>query len=208
MRSLLSALLLAIRVSAQIVPPPGSSLLHADVGRDHGFAELVTNVAPGYAAGLQANEFSGGAGEPDLAGMTAVLSHLAWRRNTADSQANLYVSAGLGLIGQKDADTQAGASLAFQLDWETRRLHAALIGHSLVGEGVAEAEFKAHLGFAPWVAPYESVAPWVLLEVSRVVGREGEVEVAPMLVLMYKAYRLEAGVNGDGHPRAALRWLF
>ena len=29
-----------------------------------------------------------------------------------------------------------------------------------------------------------------------------------MLVLMYQAYRLEAGVDGDGHPRAALRWLF
>lgn len=204
----LPLLLLAAQATAQIVPPPGSSLLHADLGRDHGFAELVTNVAPGYAAGLQANEFSGGSGEPDLGGLTAVLSHLAWRRNTADSQANLYLSAGLGLIGREEADTQAGASLAFQLDWETRRLHAALIGHALVGEGVAQAELKAHLGFAPWTASYEEVAPWILLEASRVVGREGEVEVAPMLVLMYQAYRLEVGVNGDGHPRAALRWLF
>lgn len=206
MRPLL--LLIAVQASAQIVPPPGSSLLHADVGRDHGFAELVTNVAPGYAVGLQANEFSGGAGEPDLGGLTAVLSHLAWRRNTAGSQANLYVSGGLGLIGFKDDDTQAGMSAAFQLDWETRRLHAALIGHALLGDDVAQGELKVHLGFAPWVAPYEEVAPWILLEVSRVVGREGELEAAPMLVLMYQAYRVEAGVNGDGHPRVALRWLF
>lgn len=201
-------ILLAATASAQIVPPPGSSLLHADIGRDHGFAELVTNVAPAYAVGLQANEFSGGAAEPDLGGLTAVLSHLAWRRNTASSQSNLYVSGGLGLIGFKGDDTQAGMSLAFQLDWETRRLHAALIGHALLADGVAQGELKAHLGLAPWTASYEAVAPWILLEVSRVVGREGEVEVAPMLVLMYQAYRLEVGANGDGHPRVALRWLF
>lgn len=201
-------ILLAATASAQIVPPPGASLLHVDAGAGHSFAELVTNVAPGLAAGAQSNVYASGAGEPDLSGVTAVVSHLAWRRNTQESQSNLYVSAGLGVLRLEGADAAPGMSAAFQLDWETRRLHAALIGHSLIGEGVAQGELMVHLGFAPWTASYEEVAPWILLEVSRVVGREGEVEVAPMLVLMYQAYRLEAGVDGDGHPRAAIRWIF
>lgn len=201
-------LFVAALASAQIVPPPGSSLLHADIGRDHGFTELVTNIAPGYAAGLQINDFSGGMGEPDVTSTVAVLSHLVWRRNTPDSQANFYLSAGLGVNKIEAAETEPGVSTAFQVDWETRRLHAAFIGHLVFGEATAQGEFKIHLGFAPWVAPYEKVAPWLLLEISRVVGREGDVEVAPMLVLMYQAYRLEAGANTDGHPRVALRWLF
>lgn len=206
MRLLLA--LLAAPAAAQLVPVPGTSIAHLDVGPDHAFGELVTNVAPNFAMGLHLNEFSGGPGEPDLGGATLVLNHLAWRRNTSESQANLYVSGGAGLIGFKEASAEAGLSLAFQLDWETRRLHAALIGHGLLGDRIAQGEFKAHLGFAPWVASYEQVAPWVLLEVSRVVGRESETEVAPMLVLMYQAYRLEVGVTGEGHPRVAARWLF
>lgn len=198
----------AALASAQIVPPPGTSLLHADVGSEHGFAELVTNISPGYAAGLQINDFSGGVGEPDVTSTVAVLSHLVWRRNTPESQANFYLSAGLGVNKIAAAEAEPGFSTAFQFDWETRRLHAALMGHLVFGEGIAQGEFKVHLGVAPWFAPYEEVAPWILLEISHVVGREGGVEVAPMLVLMYQAYRLEAGANTDGHPRVALRWLF
>lgn len=200
--------LLAAPAAAQLVPVPGTSIVHVDVGPDHAFGELVTNVAPGTALGLHLNEFSGGLGEPDLGGATLVLNHLAWRRNTAEDQANLYVSAGAGLVGFKEADTQAGLSAAFQLDWETRRLHAALIGHGLFGDRISQGELKVHLGFAPWVASYEQVAPWILVEVARVVGRDSETEVSPMLVLMYQAYRIEAGVTGEGHPRVALRWLF
>ena len=206
MRLLLA--LLAAPAAAQLVPVPGTSIAHVDVGPDHAFGELVTNVAPGYALGLHLNEFSGGAGEPDLGGATLVLNHLAWRRNTAESQANLYLSLGAGLLGFKDADTEAGLSAAFQVDWETRRLHAALIGHGLLGDRIAQGELKAHLGFAPWVASYEQVAPWLMVEVARAVGRDSETEVAPMLVLMYQAYRLELGVTSEGHPRVAARWLF
>ena len=206
MRLLLT--LCAAPLAAQLVPVPGTSIVQADIGPDHGFAELVTNVAPNFAAGVQVNDFSGGTGEPDLAGVTVVLNHLAWRRNTADSQSNLYVSAGLGTLTPENASSEAALGAAFQLDWETRRLHAALMGHGLFGDGLAQGEIKAHLGFAPWVAPYEEVAPWLLLEVARVVGRESETEVTPVLVLMYQAYRLEAGVTDGGHPRVAFRWLF
>jgi hypothetical protein len=200
--------LLAAPAIAQLVPVPGTSIVHVDVGPDHAFGELVTNVAPGTALGLHLNEFSGGLGEPDLGGVTLVLNYLAWRRNTPESQSNLYVSAGAGSIGFKGAGTEAGLSAAFQLDWETRWLHAALMGHGLFGDRIAQAELKAHLGFAPWVAPYEKVAPWILVEVARVVGRESETEVSPMLVLMYQAYRLELGVTSEGQPRIAARWLF
>lgn len=199
---------LAASAAAQIVPPPGTSLLNADVGAEHAFVELVTNVTPGLAAGLQVQEYSGGFGEVDLGGATAVVNHLAWRRNDADSQANLYVSGGLGLIGPKDGDSEVGLSAGFQLDWETRRLHAALMGHALFGEGEAVAELKVHLGFAPWVATYEQVAPWILLEASDTLGRDADPSAALVLVLMYQAYRLEAGVDTDGHPRVALRRIF
>lgn len=206
MRLLLA--LLAAPAAAQLVPVPGTSIVHLDIGPDHAFGELVTNVAPGHALGLHLNEFSGGSAEPDLGGATVVLNHLAWRRNTAESQANLYLSAGAGLLGLEDDDSRAGLSAAFQLDWETRRLHAALIGHGLFGDRISQGELKAHLGFAPWVAAYEKVAPWVMVEIARVVGRDAETEVAPMLVLMYQAYRLELGITGEGHPRVAARWLF
>jgi hypothetical protein len=46
------------------------------------------------------------------------------------------------------------------------------------------------------------------MEVSRVVGRDSETEVSPMLVLMYQAYRLELGITSEGQPRVAARWLF
>jgi len=200
--------LLAAPAAAQLVPVPGASLFHADVGQDHGFVEVVTSAAPGTAVGVIAQEFSHGPGQPDLGGVTVVANRLAWRRNTAESQANLYLSAGLGALDLESAGRELGASAGFQLDWETRRLHAALIGHGLFGDRIAQGELMVHLGFAPWVASYEQVAPWILLEVSRTLGREADTEVAPMLVLMYQAYRLEVGVNGEGNPRAALRWLF
>lgn len=205
---ILLALLLAAPAFAQLVPSPGTSVAHVDIGPGHTFGELVTSVAPGYAAGLHFNQFSGGSGVADLAGTTAVLTRLAWRRNTAESQANLYVSAGVGALDREGAGSEAGLSAAFQFDWETRRLHTALIGHGLFGDRIAQGELKAHLGFAPWVAAYEEVAPWLMLEVARVVGRESETELSPMLVLMYQSYRLELGVTGDGHPRVAARWLF
>jgi hypothetical protein len=200
--------LLAAPAIAQLVPVPGTSIVQVDIGPDHAYGELVTNLAPGCGLGLQLNEFSGGDGEPDIGGATVVLNHLAWRRNTADSQTNVYLSAGAGLIGYKDGGTEVGLSAAFQLDWETRWLHAALMGHGLFGDRIAQAELKAHLGFAPWIASYEQVAPWILMEVSRVVGRDSETEVSPMLVLMYQAYRLELGITSEGQPRIAARWLF
>lgn len=201
-------LLCAASAAAQIVPPPGTSLLHADVGADHAYAELVTNVAPGLAAGVQFQEFTAGAGEPDIGAVTVVANHLAWRRNDSESQANLYLGAGVGLVGPKDGDPEAGLGAGFQLDWETRRLHAALMGHALFADGEAMAELKVHLGFAPWVATYDQVAPWVLLEGADTLGRDADPTAALVLVLMYQAYRLEAGVDTDGHPRAALRWMF
>lgn len=200
--------LLAAPAIAQLVPVPGTSIAQVDIGPDHIYGELVTNLAPGYGLGLQLNEFSGGDGEADIGGATVVLNHLAWRRNTAESQTNVYLSAGAGLIGYKDGDTEVGLSAAFQLDWETRWLHAAFMGHGLFGDHIAQAEFKAHLGFAPWIASYEQVAPWILLEIARAVGRDSETEVSPMLVLMYQAYRLELGVTSEGQPRVAARWLF
>lgn len=141
--------LLAAPAIAQLVPVPSASIVQVDIGPDHVYGELVTNLAPGYGLGLQLNEFSGGDGEPDIGGATVVLNHLAWRRNTADSQTNVYLSVGAGLIGYKDGGTEVGLSAAFQLDWETRWLHAALMGHGLFGDRIAQAELKAHLGFAP-----------------------------------------------------------
>lgn len=204
----LPALLLAAPAAAQLVPAPGTSLFHADVSADHAFVEVVSSLAPGLGVAALAQEFPRGPGEPDLRAVSLALNHLAWRRNTADSQANLVLSAGPAALDLEGSGREPGASVGFQLDWETRRLHAALIGHGLLGDGLAQGELMVHAGFAPWTSSYEEIAPWLLLEVSRTLGREAETEVAPVLVLMYQAYRLELGVNGDGHPRAALRWIF
>jgi hypothetical protein len=126
-------------------------------------------------------------------------NYLIRRWNEMDSQANLYVSGGLG--GRNDSlrdDAFAGYG-ALEGDYETRRVYTLLGVESIQSPG--EADFnriRGRVGFSPYLAPIDALQTWLIVQTDYMPEMEREVTVTPLVRFFYNNYALETGVSLDG----------
>lgn len=122
-----------------------------------------------------------------------------YRKNSLESQTNLYLSLGLGAVEQENRFDLATV-LSAQADYETRRVYTLLSGETLQSEGNRDF-YKARyrFGVAPYVANYEQVHTWLIGQVEYSTAEDKERwSVTPLVRLFYKTYLLEFGVSTRG----------
>jgi hypothetical protein len=204
------ALLVALcapAVHAQMVSAPDMGFLRTELTRDMLYAEAGYSITPVLAVGPAWYRIDGPGG-PTLDAFTANVNRLVWRQNNPGSQANLYLGAGAGgLLVDKTSEEAVGAGL-IQADWENRRWHVMYQGQALFNDRRFNLMNIVHAGWAPWIADYDAVAPWIYLRGGHTTGRDAEVNFGATLVLMYKNILVEAGADTHGNPIVGLRCLF
>lgn len=135
-------------------------------------------------------------------------NHLLARRNGEASQANLYALTGAGTV-HADGREHAAASLGLAADWETRRLYASYENRYLASDPIA-APFnqKARIGVAPWLRPYESIQPWLMLQIDHRPGTDHAWSATPFIRLLNGEWLGEVGISNHGDVLTNLTYQF
>lgn len=142
----------------------------------------------------------------------ALVNFLLVRKNTADSQANVYLMAGAGPSWLRRAgpgrDTVASGFVGAEADWETRRWFVGAAGKLSVVGDEAELGWRARLGMAPYIAGSGRLHTWTMLQVGRSAIAGREVEVTPLVRLFKGSVLAEAGLSHRGRAFGTLWFYF
>ena len=92
---------------------------------------------------------------------SARFTYLINRKNTAQSQRNLYLKAGVGL------NDSANHFYALAGDWETRRLFSSFSAKKSSGIGYDMFEQSVKVGIAPYLGDYGDLHTWLMVETKK-----------------------------------------
>ena len=123
------------------------------------------------------------------------------RWNEADSQANLYLSGAYGL--ESTAGTTSGAALAaIEADWETRRYYISG-KYQAIRLGTGPLDYaRARVGYAPYLAEFNELHTWLMIQAEYQPNTLGSVQVTPLLIFFYQNVLWEVGASTTGN------WMF
>lgn len=139
----------------------------------------------------------------DAAGLT--YTRLVQRWNLPDAQANIWFIGALGSVrGKEFSSASALLAPALQIDYETTRIYASVLGRLFRAEGINHDTATVRTGFSLYETDYDEVQPWIILEVRRSRSLTDKNEITPMLRLIHKRYFLELGVSDSSQFRASL----
>jgi len=130
-------------------------------------------------------------------------NHRLYRRNELDSQTNLYVSGGVGGSMRGDAAGLAGL-VSIQGDFETRRVYTLLNLETLPSSGSVDLnKIRYRAGFAPYLAGFEDLNTWLILQADYTPEMEDEWTLTPLVRFFYRNYLLEMSASTRGEPFVA-----
>jgi len=187
------ALLLPLAAEARPVSYPGgwTGMVSRDADRD----DLEVHYSPTarYALGYRA-EYD----RTDNTTMHSLFSNYLLKRwNNPESQGNIYLRGGVGLL-DRDENTTGAGFYGFQADWETRQIFTSYENTvRYKGDDPSFAQ-AARVGFSPILTGYDEVAPWLMLEVKHEPESTDPVTLTPLLRLMYHTTMLELGASDQG----------
>lgn len=136
--------------------------------------------------------------DEDYEGYFAHYNRLLKRWNFPDAQANIYALTGIGVV-DSGSDEDIAGTIGVQADAEDRRLYASYANEYIRGGDIAN-EFtqKFRVGIAPYIADYDDLHTWLILEVKHQPEQDDNIVLQPMLRMFYGNYLWEAGVNEHG----------
>jgi hypothetical protein len=125
----------------------------------------------------------------------AELAYRVARWNLPEAQANIYVQGGIGSAGSNFfAGRQTVGLAGLQLDYETRRLYAALKWHGSYAKDFNYIRYGLSSGFSFYKTEYDEWQPWLILEATRVGGSAKDAtELTPYVRFIHKTLFIEAG---------------
>lgn len=136
-------------------------------------------------------------------------TRLLQRWNTRDSQANVWLLAGVGGVQGNDfAGTKTMLSPGIQLDYETTRVYVSATGRLYRASGINHDYGSVRAGFSFYEVDYEETQPWLIVEARRMRGLSDKLEITPMLRFINKGYFVEAGVNNSRQLRFNFMYIF
>ena len=136
-------------------------------------------------------------------------THLLQRWNTRDSQANIWLLAGVGGVQGNDfSGTRTMLSPGIQADYETTRVYVSATGRLYRASGINHDYGSVRAGFSFYETDYEETQPWLIIEARRMRNLSDKTEITPMLRLINKNYFVEAGVNNSRQLRFNFMYIF
>lgn len=137
-------------------------------------------------------------------------NYLLERWNLEAAQANVFV---WGSLGRSEGDGFGGSRLArnagFQLDYETRRVYAAMKSDLWESTAFSHRIDTVQLGLAPYEHDYRDLATWFVVQARRYTGGiHRGTETAFLLRLFKGGAWVEAGVTGEGKPQVMAMFNF
>lgn len=156
--------------------------------------QLLYSYSPRWAAGGNHWRFTRDDKNTDIG--LARLNHLLWRYNGHDSQANIYLSSGVGVVDSEIERRRTDEIYmgGMELDWETRNLYTALKVYQFSSPGVTDINMtQARIGFSPFESPFDQLQSWFMLQAMLMEKVEPEVIITPMLRFFYKNVLWEIG---------------
>lgn len=129
------------------------------------------------------------------------LARVNWllkRWNEPASQANIYLSGGVG-NSRVSGENSLGSLLAAQADWETRRWYTLAGATVLSSEGGRDFQhYVARAGVAPYLAEFDQLNTFVIMQALHSPQMEEDWRVGPVVRFFYGRVLLEVGVDFEG----------
>src|SRR5262245_31329436 len=140
----------------------------------------------------------------------ARVNYLVRRWNLENAQANIFTWGSLGRATTgEDAEGRLAWNAGGQLDYETRRIYAALKTDYYDAPAFSHRIDTLQLGVAPYAHDYSTLATWFVVQARRYTGEIHEgTEVAFLLRLFKRGAWLEAGPTTDGKIQAMFMFNF
>ncbi len=161
-------------------------------------------VAPNMAVAFHIQEHTRGAPYVMLGPQLNVLLK---RWNMEDAQGNIFTMTGAGTTIDR-GDMRPAVWTGVLADYETRRIFLSYEGRLMYAKGVETSAWqRARAGVAPYLANYEDLNTWLMVQVDRTdekhlsghhVSTLPKTDVTPLVRLMYKTFLMEGGVSLRG----------
>lgn len=136
----------------------------------------------------------------------AALQHnwLLKRWNLPEAQANVYAGVGAGVAKREGTSAEPAGVGFFRADYETRRVYAAFETKGMTSEAFNRGIVGAEAGFAPYLAEFDELNTWIILQAKHTSGMEDEFSLIPKLRFFKNNVFVEVGATHRGKPVASL----
>lgn len=142
---------------------------------------------------------------PENEGFLAIQHNWLLKRwNLSGAQANVYAGLGAGAAKREGASTEPAGVGYFRADYETRRIYAAFDTKGMASEAFKRGIFSAEAGFAPYLAEFNELNTWIILQAKHSTGMEDEFDLISKLRFFKNNVFVELGATHRGMPVASL----
>ena len=139
---------------------------------------------------------------------TLTYNRLLKRWNEADSQANLFLMTGAGIGDDHGSFSPAGFG-GIEADWESRRYYISYENRFIASEANDQYfDQKARVGIAPYIADYDGVHTWLMLQVQNNPSADDKFVVTPLVRLFNTEILTEVGYSSNNTLLFNATWQF
>lgn len=157
---------------------------------------LDYTFAPQFAVALTAKHEIGGTENFTTAGPQ--LNTLIKRWNLDEGQGNIFWINGVGTALRPEGSSFA-AWTDVLADYETRRFFVSYEARLMYASGIEKSFWqRARVGFAPYLANYEDINTWLMIQVDHHPDKRHASAITPLVRLFYKTLLVETGVSTRG----------
>jgi MerR family Zn(II)-responsive transcriptional regulator of zntA len=163
---------------------------------------LDYTIDPKLAVGLYAKKENGG---KEFETVGPQINTLIKRWNFPDGQGNIFNMTGAG-VSRYHGDNEFSAWSSILADYETRRIFTSYEIRGMYAGDIEKSVWqRARVGFAPYLANYDDLNTWFMVQVDHHPAKDDTVVVTPLVRFFYKTTLVEAGYSSNNH--VMFNWL-
>jgi hypothetical protein len=186
----------ALPAQAKPLSYPGGTMPMQENDETGSTLSIDYTITPHYALGIYAKKESGG---DDFTTFGPQVNTLIKRWNLPDGQGNIFNMTGAG-ISHEGKENAFSAWTGFLADYETRRIFLSYEPRLMYAAGMDKSFWeRARAGFAPYLANYDDLNTWLMVQVDHHPSKDDTFVVTPLVRFFYKTTLVEAGYSSNHH---------
>jgi hypothetical protein len=128
----------------------------------------------------------------------ASFHYLLKRWNLKDAQGNIYLKAGAGLSDDDRRGSSFMQTYSFMADFENRSFYNAFKARFQDQEKISFVHTQYRIGFAPFLAAYEDLQNWMIIQFDYHPKKSRSIMVTPLMRFFYRNALWEIGYDLKG----------